>query len=373
MKRSNRLDRFVDRYIGCIFIAIIGLFHKKNKAPKIVRNIGFIQPTAIGDLVMASGLIKSFSRRIYKDTGILPKVILYVGETNYQATSFFYDPVETRVVNFKNIISSLRIMRADQIDILIDLTPWARVTAIISALSLSKYTIGFKAQKQFKHYSFDLVIPHSLQEHEAENLKRIYKDFFGDEVGYLKIGIRKPQALRIPDISKLLPTVALHPCAGGSRAREKAWPIMNWVELIRLLRQKNVQVVLLGSSNDILVCNKLFNFLSEEEKFGVKNLCGRLSLDEYVSLALISHTLVSVDTGTLHLASMCGAKVVGLYGPTSSKRWGSIGMHTKHLDGGTEQDKKIQFGFERCKAAKFAMTEITPERVLVRVREFGFF
>lgn len=231
MKRSNRLDRFVDRYLGSIFIAAIGLLHKKNKRPKIIRNIGFVQPTAIGDLVMASGLIKSFSRRIYKETGISPKVILYVGETNYQAASFFCDRVETRVVNFKNIISTLRAMRADQIDILIDLTPWARVTAIISALSLSKYTIGFNAQKQFKHYSFDLVIPHSLQEHEAENLKRIYKGFFGDELGYFEIGIRKPDVLRIADISKISPTVAFHPCAGGSRAREKAWPIMNWVEL----------------------------------------------------------------------------------------------------------------------------------------------
>jgi ADP-heptose:LPS heptosyltransferase len=65
---------------------------------------------------------------------------------------------------------------------------------------------------------------------------------------------------------------------------------------------------------------------------GVLNLAGRLGLVESVALALAAERVLAADTGPAHLASLLGARVVGLFGPTRARRSGFRGPFAVNVE-----------------------------------------
>jgi ADP-heptose:LPS heptosyltransferase len=65
------------------------------------------------------------------------------------------------------------------------------------------------------------------------------------------------------------------------------------------------------------------------------DLCGRLSLDEYITLISSSYALVAASTGPLHIAAACGIRAIGLYSPMRPihpGRWKPIGKQAFFIE-----------------------------------------
>lgn len=223
-KRSSPLLRYIDFYIGIPLIWILSVNFKVRKFPEPINIIGLLQPTAIGDVILASSLIHRLNKKFPK-----AKILLFCGDSNAQVISLIDAPVLGVVCNFKNPFSTIKNIRKYKVDLLIDLVSWSRVTALIAYFSKSSYTIGFEGCKQFRARLFDKKITHLLDRHESENFKEI-----GDSLGLrenISMCVNLVENPTLLNQIKCEEAVIFHIGAGGSMAKFKSWPSEKWVKL----------------------------------------------------------------------------------------------------------------------------------------------
>ena len=97
----------------------------------------------------------------------------------------------------------------------------------------------------------------------------------------------------------------------------KRWPVSYFNELaVRLVRELNCRVVLIGSGEDARGLDET-DFAKLE---GVINLVGKTSLRELATLMKRLDVLVTGDTAPLHVAGAMRTKLVALFGPTDPRR-----------------------------------------------------
>ena len=106
----------------------------------------------------------------------------------------------------------------------------------------------------------------------------------------------------------------------GKVRPHRAWAIENWVMLakkILTLTDPDFKIVFLGGEDE----EKLSGyFLNSGDK--TIDLIGKLDLIEVSKIINTSATVISGDTGLIHIASALSKKVVGIFGPTIAERSG---------------------------------------------------
>lgn len=106
---------------------------------------------------------------------------------------------------------------------------------------------------------------------------------------------------------------------GSANTPEKRWPIEYWQQLASELLHQFDEVVLLGTPDDVAVCQQVQAHMDGEAS-RVINLAGKTGLAELVDVMRRQQLIIGNDTGGLHLANMLGVPVVGLYGFTNPIR-----------------------------------------------------
>ncbi|GEM_PF-3890568 len=121
--------------------------------------------------------------------------------------------------------------------------------------------------------------------------------------------------------------VALVPGAGDAARR---WPVDRWGSLAAHLARRGRRVVVLGSAEDREAGAEIARVAGGG---AVRSLCGEVPLAELPGVLARSAVVVAADTGPLHLASVLGVPVVGLYG---------AGAHAGDTGPGSPGDAVIQ-------------------------------
>lgn len=112
------------------------------------------------------------------------------------------------------------------------------------------------------------------------------------------------------------PVVALH---AGANWHLKRWPPKLFARLgDRLAAQHQARVVLVGSADDRPLAEGIARRMISPP--GI--LCGQTTLAQLGALFQQVDAVISNDSGPLHVAAAVGAKVVGLFGPTSPELTG---------------------------------------------------
>lgn len=181
---------------------------------------------------------------------------------------------------------------------------------------------------------YSLLFTHRIKEHrktsefnEAEYNIHMVNSFFGTNylLEYVPIF---PDPRAINKVKELLETlnlkpnnfVILHPGSGGSTI---TWDISKFNELSLLFNKMEIPVVVTGGHSEQRMGKVLQTFSPN-----VVNFIGRLSLYETIALISMAKGLVANSTGILHIASVMGIPIVGVFPNTphlSAKRWGPIG------------------------------------------------
>ena len=103
----------------------------------------------------------------------------------------------------------------------------------------------------------------------------------------------------------------------------KRWSSQKYVDLIKtLLRDYPAKIFLIGGKDEYELSNKILEAVNDNR---VINLTGKLTLAELAYLLKRSQLFIGNDSGPMHIASACGTKVIGLYGPTDPERFGPYG------------------------------------------------
>lgn len=151
----------------------------------------------------------------------------------------------------------------------------------------------------------------------------------------------------------------LHPKSKGS-ARE--WGMNNYALLISLLPKEHFKIFISGTEEDKDIVQK--ELISKHSD--LINLCGKLTLLEFISFIANADGMVACSTGPLHIAAALDKFVIGIYPPIKPMhpgRWAPVGSNASFL----VSDKK-------CNKCRFTtncecIESITPEMVKKRLME----
>ncbi|MGH8500897.1 MAG: glycosyltransferase family 9 protein [Gammaproteobacteria bacterium] len=117
----------------------------------------------------------------------------------------------------------------------------------------------------------------------------------------------------------------VHPKSAGS-ARE--WPVGHFARLIESLPPERFNILVTGSEKE----GESVRGALPMQLPHVRDLTGKISLDELIALINAADGLLAASTGPLHIAAVLGKHALGIFAPYRSKhagRWGPIGPRAR--------------------------------------------
>jgi ADP-heptose:LPS heptosyltransferase len=117
---------------------------------------------------------------------------------------------------------------------------------------------------------------------------------------------------------------------GGRRASWRDWPLERYAELLRLTRELDAEIFVLGGNDQHERLRELKSHFHEQAK-PYHDVVGKFSLAESAALLASARALVSTDTGIMHLGFAVNTRVVALiHCNNPSHRVGPYGYGDRH-------------------------------------------
>jgi len=103
-------------------------------------------------------------------------------------------------------------------------------------------------------------------------------------------------------------------CPGAEFGEAKRWPAEHYAEVARYAIGQGQAVWLFGSAKDQQVTGQINELCGGD----CLDLAGRTSLDQAIDLMSLTQTVVTNDSGLMHVACAQGRQVIALFGSTST-------------------------------------------------------
>jgi ADP-heptose:LPS heptosyltransferase len=100
---------------------------------------------------------------------------VFTGLSNRGYAGFLQGIARHETLDFRKPFQLLRAVRRTDFDLFIDSDSWPRVSAMITAITRSRFTVGFECPGQSRHYAYDVQVPHSNEIHELENYRNLLR------------------------------------------------------------------------------------------------------------------------------------------------------------------------------------------------------
>ncbi|MEY3675476.1 MAG: hypothetical protein RJB47_2184, partial [Pseudomonadota bacterium] len=101
---------------------------------------------------------------------------------------------------------------------------------------------------------------------------------------------------------------------GAEYGPAKRWPMLHFAQLAERL---DLPVVLLGSAKEAGLCEDILQHMSPSARGRARHLAGQTSLSQAMALIAAAHSVVSNDSGLMHVAAAFGVPQVALFGSSS--------------------------------------------------------
>lgn len=181
-------------------------------------------------------------------------------------------------------------------------------------------------------------------------------DFFVDQS--IRSAIAKKYAKYLGEYSSLIIGVA-----PGASFKTKRWIPEGFAEVIdRLINEQNAGIILFGNKED----RNITRSLRIKNRTGALDVAGELSIEETAALMSHCHTVITNDTGLMHIATALGKKVVAIFGSTTEE----LGFFPYNTEFSVMQNNSLNcrpcshIGRQKCPKKHFkCMKEISPKRV----------
>lgn len=362
-ERGNSLLRILDRGAGIPLTMALGAVRRRRGLPARPGSIGLFVFGAIGDTLLASALLAELARQ-------LPgaRRTIFTSKNNHGVLELLEELGEVVPLPIGNPLAALAAMRGHGCDVLVDTSPWPRVSAVLAALGPMGFTVGFRTPGQCRHWAYDAAVEHRDDRHELENFRALL-----GPLGIRDCRAAVPLRRDMGDLPAGLPGsyVVFHPWAEGFRCELREWPLDRWVDLGRELFRRGLGIVITGSKKDAPRAVELAGILAQGgpvERVAV--LAGRTSLRGTAAALLRAAAVVSINTGTMHLAALLNCPLVALHGPTNPLRWGPLGSRSVVVGPGREAGcGYLSLGFEYPRRPPECMGRVSVDAVLERLGE----
>jgi len=160
----------------------------------------------------------------------------------------------------------------------------------------------------------------------------------------------------------------------GAKHFTKRYPPLRFAALLSLvLKEKPLQVLLLGGQEDAVQAVQIMNTLSEEYRPMVVNLAGCCTLMQTAALLECCDAVLCNDTGLMHMASAFGKKLFVLFG-SSVRDFGFLPYKTPYElfeIAGLSCRPCSHIGRDRCPKGHFrCMEELSERHIADRILDY---
>lgn len=163
------------------------------------------------------------------------------------------------------------------------------------------------------------------------------------------------------------PILALAP--GAEFGDSKQWPPEHFASLANAMLVQGWQVWIFGSANDALAAESILADIEPQFLAQCHNLAGATSLGQAIDLLSLAATVVSNDSGLMHIASALQRRLVAIYGSTSSEFTPPLAEQVELLATDIECrpcfKRVCPYGHRRC------LTELLPEKAIQAVKDLN--
>ena len=144
---------------------------------------------------------------------------------------------------------------------------------------------------------------------------------------------------------------------GAARGPSKQWPADAFAAVGRkLVAEAGLRICVMGGARERGLCEEVAGAIGKE----AMSLGGETSLEVFAALLGECRTVVTNDSGGMHLAAAVGTRVVAIYGRTDPTKTGPLGPGHRVLAASGEHDRDIP---RDSKAAREALRSISVEQV----------
>ncbi|AWW46747.1 lipopolysaccharide heptosyltransferase II [Polynucleobacter paneuropaeus] len=148
-------------------------------------------------------------------------------------------------------------------------------------------------------------------------------------------------------------------CPGAEYGVTKRWPAESFAELAKKVLAQNTQaqIILLGSQND----HHLGQMITGQDGKRIHNWCGQTSLDEAMAIISLCKTIVSNDSGLMHIAAALRKPQIAIFGSSDPQHTPPLSDKAKviwlNLPCSPCHHRECPLGHLKC------LKEISPEQV----------
>jgi heptosyltransferase I len=350
--RGDRRLKTLDRVLGIPAVTIAGSMRRLRPRHLAAnwRRLGLVNTAGIGDAVLSSAIVHDV--RVARPDA---HVVMFATATN-QGFATLIDGLDGVVcLPVRDLRQAIRLVRAERLDVCVDLGAWPRYDALMTALSGAGWTVGRRTPGQRRHLAYDQAIRHCSDEHELANFRRLIAAIGIDSTSAPSISVSGR-----PEIAD--PYAVFHLWPGGANAAERSWPLSRWESLAARLNDRGLLAVLTGGPGDVSATESIVDRWGRAD---VRALSAAGSSPSDCARWLVGAVgAVCVNTGVMHLAAAVGCATVGLHGPTRMTRWGPVGARVISVVSPDVPTGYLDLGFERNDELAGCMDAITVESVL---------
>ena len=287
-----------------------------------------LKPSSLGDVVQALPVLRLLKQH-FRNSEIhwwieVRSAQLLEGDPDLAGIFRFDRKRWARPWHWGELASSIREIRRHRFDLVIDLQALIRSGAV-AWLANGAFTAGLLDWRELTPGFYDVSVPRPGPDTHAV-------DWYLEMLRALGVPVhfnfewmpeRPAVAAEVEELWSLQghPWIALLP---GARWDNKRWPLEHFQNLVRTLRQQNeaLRFVILGSAADRLLGTALSSAAPE----ACLDLTGRTTLLQMIEVLRLCQSVVTNDTGPMHVAAALRLPVIGVFGPTNPLRTGPYGQ-----------------------------------------------
>ena len=279
------------------------------------NNILVIKHGALGDIILAGAAIKAI-REFHKDSTIYclttkPYYKLMQESPWFDKVILDVKPQWSDIFGWLNLMKNLKKNKFYRVYDLQTSDRSSLYFYLFFLISTTQWS-GIAYGSLFRHKNFLRKKMHTLDRHKDQ------------------LDITGLKSLRSPDWKWLLKKehnkyAIQHKyvliVTGSSAHREnKIWPKESFGSLVGILAENEITSVFIGLENDKKNIDDIINMDAKLEMKKSINLAGKTSYKDLAFLANSSLFVIGNDTGPIHLAAACGARVFVLFGSGSDPK-----------------------------------------------------
>ena len=325
----------IDQYLGrliCVLLAPLRRFLPARK-PGEIRKILVIKFWGMGSILLATPTLKALKRKFPESQ--LYFLTLSQNRDLCQTLKTIDKTIYLDVRNFFTFFIGLwRIFltfRREKFDLVIDLEFFTNFTALVTFFTGSRDTVGFQTFKFWRNGFYSRRVSFAHNKHIRDIFLKMVQ-VRGIEVKdntIEKPSVSSRERERIEKLfktnhikdSELLVSMNINT---NPLFYNRRWPKENFAQLSKkLLRRKNIRILFTGGKEDKKYMESFQRLLKSSTK--VINLCGRITIGEFVTLLERCHLFIGNDSGPLHLAVAMGLPTVSFFGPETPFLYGPVG------------------------------------------------